>query len=238
MEGIGRMTLDFSYLERNISEIRERMVAAQRAACREDEISLIVAAKSGSAEELGYLHKHCGVNDIGENRVQQLLEHYEQLEREGLNIHFIGHLQTNKVKYIIDKVCMIHSVDSERLAAEIDKQAAKHDLVMKVLVEVNSGEEPNKDGVMPKDAEALCAAIAKYPHLSLVGLMTMAPICEKKEDYKKYFEKISRLAVDIWSKNSDNKERPILSMGMSGSFEEAIASGATAVRVGRKLFEK
>ena len=109
---------------------------------------------------------------------------------------------------------------------------------MKVLVEVNVGEEENKSGVMPSEAEALCAAIGKYSNLSLCGLMTMAPNCEKKEDYLKYFEKISRLAVDIWSKNCDNKESPILSMGMSGSFEEAIASGATAVRVGRKLFEK
>ena len=165
------------------------------------------------------------------------MEHYEQLPR-AMNIHFIGHLQTNKVKYIVDKVCMIHSVDSEHLAAEIDKQAGKHGVVMKVLVEVNVGEEENKSGVMPGEAEALCEAIGKYPNLSLCGLMTMAPICEQKEEYLKFFEKISRLAVDIWSKNCDNKERPILSMGMSGSFEEAIFSGATAVRVGRKLFEK
>ena len=231
------MTVDFSYLDRNLGEIRARMDAARAGAGRTDEVGLIVAAKSGSVEELRYLHEHCGVRDFGENRVQQLLEHYEQLPKD-MNIHFIGHLQTNKVKYIIDKVTMIHSLDSERLAAEIDKQAKKHGLVMKVLVEVNVGEEQNKSGVMPKDAEALCEAIGKYHNLSLCGLMTMAPVCEKKEDYLKFFQKISQLSVDIWSKNRDNKERPILSMGMSGSFEEAIASGATVVRVGRKLFEK
>ena len=231
------MAADFSYLDRNVKDIRARMDAARARVGRTDEVKLIVAAKSGTPEELKYLFEHLGVSDIGENRVQQLLEHYEQLPRE-MNIHFIGHLQTNKVKYIVDKVCMIHSVDSERLAAEIDKQAKKHGVVMKVLVEVNVGEEENKSGVMPSEAEALCAAIGKYSNLSLCGLMTMAPNCEKKEDYLKYFEKISRLAVDIWSKNCDNKESPILSMGMSGSFEEAIASGATAVRVGRKLFEK
>ncbi len=230
--------MDFSYLDRNFNEIRARMEAARVRAGRTDEIKLIVAAKSGSVEELTYLHEHCGVLDIGENRVQQLLEHYEQLPK-AMNIHFIGHLQTNKVKYIIDKVSMIHSLDSEHLAAEIDKQAKKHGIVMKVLVEVNIGEEENKNGVMPRDAETLCAAVAKYPNLSLCGLMTMAPICDKKEDYIKFFQKISHLAVDIWSKNSDNSiESPILSMGMSGSFEEAILSGATAVRVGRKLFEK
>ncbi len=229
--------MDFSYLDRNLGEIKERMDAARTRAGRTDEVGMIVAAKSGSAEELNYLYEHCGVRDFGENRVQQLLEHCEQLPK-GANIHFIGHLQTNKVKYIIDKVTMIHSLDSERLAAEIDKQAAKHGIVMKVLVEVNVGEEENKSGVMPKDTEALCAAIEKYPNLSLCGLMTMAPNCEKKEDYLKFFQKISQLSVDIWNKKRDNKERPILSMGMSGSFEEAIASGATVVRVGRKLFEK
>ncbi len=231
------MTADFSYLDRNVGEIRKRMDAARARAGRTDEVGLIVAAKSGSAEELNYLLEHCGIRDFGENRVQQLLEHYEQLPK-GANIHFIGHLQTNKVKYIIDKVTMIHSLDSERLAAEIDKQAKKHGIVMKVLVEVNVGEEENKSGVLPCEAGALCEAIGKFSNLSLCGLMTMAPVCEKKEDYMKFFQKISQLAVDIWSKNRDNKERPILSMGMSGSFEEAIASGATVVRVGRKLFEK
>lgn len=231
------MIVDFSYLDRNLGEIKARMDAARARAGRTDEVGLIVAAKSGSAEELTYLLEHCGIRDFGENRVQQLLEHYEQLPK-GANIHFIGHLQTNKVKYIIDKVTMIHSLDSERLAAEIDKQAKKHGIVMKVLVEVNVGEEKNKSGVLPCEAEALCEAIGKFSNLSLCGLMTMAPVCEKKEDYMKFFQKISQLAVDIWSKNRDNKERPILSMGMSGSFEEAIASGATVVRVGRKLFEK
>lgn len=232
------MTADFSYLDRNLGEIRARMEAARVSAGRTDEVGLIVAAKSGTAEELNYLHEKLCVRDFGENRVQQLLEHYEQLNTKDLNFHFIGHLQTNKVKYIIDKVAMIHSLDSERLATEIDRQAKKHGIVMKVLVEVNVGEEENKSGVLPCDAEALCLAIDQYENLSLCGLMTMAPICDKKEDYMKFFQKISQLSVDIWSKKRDNKERPILSMGMSGSFEEAIASGATVVRVGRKLFEK
>ena len=201
--------------------------------------TLVSVTKSGSDEELIALAK-AGAVDIGENRPGEVARRGTLLRDAGFSprVHEIGTLQRNKIKLIADSVYMIHSVDSEHLAAEIDKQAGKRGVVMKVLVEVNVGEEENKSGVMPSEAEALCEAIGKYPNLSLCGLMTMAPNCEQKEEYLKFFEKISRLAVDIWGKNCDNKERPILSMGMSGSFEEAILSGATAVRVGRKLFEK
>lgn len=230
--------MEFSYLDRNIDGIRTRIEDARTGASRDDAVTLVVAAKSGTVEEINYFHRACGVNDIGENRVQQLLERYEKLDRDGLRIHFIGHLQTNKVKYIIDKVHMIHSLDSERLAEEIQRQAQKHGIVMKVLVEINAGREENKDGVMPEDAAVLCQAIAKYPNLELCGFMTMAPVCADPEEYRKYFDEISRLALDIWEKTLDNKGKPVLSMGMSESFEAAIASGATMVRVGRKLFEK
>ncbi len=230
--------MDLSYLDRNIASVRMRMAEAAKSAGRENDALLIAAAKSGSAEELCHLHRACGLTDIGENRVQQLLERYEVLHAEGFNIHFIGHLQTNKVKYIIDKVCMIHSLDSERLAAEIDAQAAKRGLVMDVLIEVNIGREPNKSGVIPEDVPAFFDSLARFSSLRCRGFMTMAPNCEKKEEYLKYFSEISQLAVDIWSKKRDNKERMILSMGMSGSFEQAIVCGATAVRVGRTLFEK
>ena len=230
--------MDFSYLDRNIAEVRARIESAKAEAGRTDEITLVAAVKSGEVDEINYLHRALGVNNVGENRVQQFLERYDRLDKEGLRIHFIGHLQTNKVKYIIDKVHMIHSVDSERLAVEIDRQAAKHGTVMKVLVEINSGREENKDGVMPEDAAALCLALRNYPHLELCGFMTMAPICEDKAEYRKYFDEISHLAVDIWTKTLDNKGDPILSMGMSESFEAAIASGSTAIRVGRRLFQK
>lgn len=230
--------MDFSYLDRNMAEVRARIEGAKRDAARADEITMIAAVKSGEVEEINYLHNELGVNDIGENRVQQLLGRYELLDREGMRIHFIGHLQTNKVKYIIDKVHMIHSVDSERLAAEIDRQAQKHGIVMKVLVEINSGREENKDGVMPEEADALCRSLARFSNIELCGFMTMAPVCENKADYRKYFDEISALALDIWTKTLDNKGKPVLSMGMSESFEQAIASGATAVRVGRRLFEK
>ena len=230
--------MDFSYLDKNIAEVRAQIDRARAEAGRTDEVTLIAAVKSGEVGEINYLHKRLGINDIGENRVQQLLERYEAYDREGLRIHFIGHLQTNKVKYIIDKVHMIHSLDSERLAAEIDRQAEKCGIVMNVLVEINSGREPNKDGVMPEDAASLCLALRQYPHIKLCGFMTMAPKCEKNDEYIKYFSETARLVLDIWHKKLDNIYKPVLSMGMSGSFEAAIAAGSTVVRVGRGLFVK
>ena len=229
---------EYQYIDRNLAEIRKRLDDAERRAGREGKVMLLAAVKYAEVGEIDYLHKKLGINDIGENRVQQLLEHYEQIDRTDLNIHFIGTLQTNKVKYIIDKVCMIHSLDSLKLAAEIDKQAKKKGLVMDVLVEINSGEELNKSGVMPDDAEAFCAEISKFSSLRLRGFMTMAPKCDKKEDYLKYFEQTYAQVLDIWTKKLHNIDRPIISMGMSDSFEEAVACGSDIVRIGRGLFVK
>lgn len=229
---------DYGYIDRNIGAITERIDNARKQCGREDEVMLLAAVKYAEAEEIDYLHKHCGINNIGENRVQQLLEHWEQIDREGLNVHFIGSLQTNKVKYIIDKVCMIHSLDSLKLAAEIDKQAKKHGLVMDVLVEINSGEEENKGGVLPSDAEDFCRALSEFSGIRLRGFMTMAPKCDEKEEYLKYFGQTYAQVLDIWTKKLHNIGRPIISMGMSGSFEEAIISGSDIVRIGRSIFEK
>ena len=230
--------MDFSYLDRNIDGVIQKMAAARSAAGREDEVTLLAAIKSADVDEVNYLHREHGVCDVGENRVQQLLSRYDALDKENLRIHFIGSLQTNKVKYIIDKVYMIHSLDSLRLAAEVDKQAKKHGLVMRVLAEVNSGREESKGGLLPEEVESFCLSLRDYPNLKLCGFMTMAPKLEHKEEYIKYFQEFSQLSVDIWTKKLDNKERPVLSMGMSESYEEAIACGATVVRVGRTLFEK
>jgi pyridoxal phosphate enzyme (YggS family) len=133
---------------------------------------------------------------------------------------------------------MIHSLDSERLAAEIDKQCRKIGKVMNVLCEINCGREAEKSGVMPEDAEKFCLSLAKYPNLKLCGFMTMAPKCEKNEEYIKYFSETTQLVLDIWHKKLDNIYKPVLSMGMSDSFEAAIAAGSTIVRVGRGLFVK
>ena len=230
--------MDYGYIDKNVSEIKKRIDEAKSRAGREDDVLLLAAIKSAEVDEINYLHRTLGICDVGENRVQQLLSRYDALDREGLNIHFIGKLQSNKVKYIIDKVCMIHSLDSESLAREIDKQAKKHGIVMDVLVEINSGEEENKSGILPRDAEAFCEAISKYEGLRLRGFMTMAPKCEKNDEYNKYFSQTYKLVLDIWTKKLHNIDRPIISMGMSESFEEAIACGSTLVRVGRSMFVK
>lgn len=230
--------MDYSYIDKNVAEIKARMQSAAEGAGRADNALLLAAIKSADVGEIKYLNEVLGVNDVGENRVQQLMERYEQIKSDSLRIHFIGKLQTNKVKYIIDKVCMIHSLDSVKLAQQIDTQAKKHGIVMDVLVEVNSGEEENKSGVMPCDVEAFCEEISKFDSIRLRGFMTMAPKCEKKEEYCKYFSKTYQLVLDIWTKKLHNIDRPIISMGMSESFEEAIACGSDIVRVGRALFTK
>lgn len=228
---------DFSYMDQNVSAIRERIRAAcARAGRREEEITLLAAVKYTDTAHINYLTGTLGVCDIGENRVQQLTDRWEKLNREGIRVHFIGTLQSNKVKYIIDKVDLIHSLDSESLAREIEKQAAKHQRVMDVLVEINSGEEENKSGLSPAEAEAFCQSLSDFPHIRLRGFMTMAPKCEKIEDYRKYFQETSQLCLDIWTKKLHNIGRPILSMGMSESFEVAIEKGADIIRIGRALF--
>ena len=230
--------MPYEYLDRNVREIKNRIGAAAAASGYGKSVTLVAAVKYAEIGEIKYLSESVGVKDLGENRVQQLLEHYEEIGGESVNWHFIGTLQTNKVKYIVDKVCMIHSVDSLKLAREIDRQAAKHGKVMDVLVEINSGEEENKSGVMPSDAEALCDEICKLPNVKLRGFMTMAPKCEEKADYLKFFQQTYAQVLDIWTKKLHNIGEPILSMGMSESFEEAIACGADVVRVGRSLFVK
>ncbi|MBP3314731.1 MAG: YggS family pyridoxal phosphate-dependent enzyme [Clostridia bacterium] len=230
--------MSYEYIERNLREVREKIDAACKKAGREEPVTMLAAVKYAEPAEIEYLYRELGVRAVGENRVQQMLEHIEALDCEGLEFHFIGTLQTNKVKYIIDKVKMIHSLDSLKLAAEIDKQAKKHGIVMDVLVEVNCGEEENKSGLLPSEVEAFCLELPKFSSLRLRGFMTMAPKCEKKEDYLKYFQQTYAQVLDIWTKKLHNIGRPIISMGMSDSFEEAIACGSDIVRIGRRLFIK
>ena len=231
--------MSFEYIDRNVAEVIERIENAKLQANRKnDDVMLLAAVKYAEPEEIEYLYRHAGITHVGENRVQQLLAHREAINCEGLDFHFIGTLQTNKVKYIIDKVSMIHSLDSLKLAAEIDRQAKKHGIVMDVLVEINSGAEESKSGVLPEELELFCDAIEAYENINLRGFMTMAPKCEKKEEYLKYFQQTYRQVLDIWAKKRHNICKPIISMGMSDSFEEAILCGSDIVRVGRKLFVK
>ena len=227
--------MDLSYMKENYESVRARMDAA-RAKVGNPDVSLIAAVKYTDADHINYLTRSLGVRDLGENRVQQLLDHWNTIDRSDVRFHFIGTLQTNKVKYVIDKVVMIHSLDSLSLAREIEKQAAKHGIVMDVLCEINSGREPNKSGVLPEEAPAFCESLTAFPHLRLRGFMTMAPRCEDPENARKFFRETFRQGLDIWQKNLHNIDRPVFSMGMSESFGIAIEEGATVVRVGRSLF--
>ena len=228
--------MTYEYIDRNVARIRDRMDRARIQAGREDEVLLLAAVKSAEVDEILYLHRQHGICDVGENRVQQLMSRWEALPHDSLRVHFIGSLQTNKVKYIIDKVCMIHSVDSWRLAREIDRQAEKHGLVMDILVEINCGREEAKGGLLPEEVADFCESLRSLAHVNLRGFMTMAPKCEQKDDYFKYFQETYQLIIDIWQKKLHNISRPVISMGMSDSFEEAILAGSDIVRIGRSLF--
>ena len=231
--------MDFSYIDENVADVRERIADAARRSgrCAQD-VLLMAAIKSADVDEVNYIHKSLGICDVGENRVQQLTERYDKLDREDLNIHFIGSLQTNKVKYISDKVSLIHSLDSLRLADEIEKQAKKRGIRARVLVEINSGNEESKGGIDALDAEGFCLDLQKYGSIELCGFMTMAPRCEDKREYYGYFERTRKLSDTLWHNTLGREGDPILSMGMSESFEEAIECGSTMVRIGRTLFKK
>ena len=231
--------MDFSYIDKNVASARDQIRrAAGKVGRSQEDILLLAAVKSATAEEIDHIHKSLGICDIGENRVQQLLEHWDKIDREELRVHFIGSLQTNKVKYIIDKVTLIHSLDSERLAKEIQRQAQKHGLVVNVLIEINSGSEESKGGIDPQDVADFAQSLEEYPNLNLLGFMTMAPRCEDKNHYYEYFGKTRDIAAHVWSEILKKEGAPILSMGMSESFTQAIECGSTLVRIGRSLFSK
>lgn len=208
--------------------------ACKRAGRSRQEVTLIAVSKTkpvSMIEELLPL----GVRDFGENKVQELTAKEEVLPKD-IRWHMIGHLQRNKVKYVIDKACLIHSVDSLRLAQEISKEAVKHDLVMPVLVEVNVAGEESKFGVSVEEAPSLVENIAKLPGIQVNGLMTIAPYVEDPEENRSVFRNLRKLSVDIREKNFDNVTMNVLSMGMTGDYEVAIEEGATHVRVGTGIF--
>ena len=177
-----------------------------------------------------------GARDFGENKVQELLDKIPQFPSD-IRWHMIGHLQRNKVKYIVDKVCLIHSVDSLRLAEEISKEALKRNITVNILVEVNMAHEESKFGSTPEAAEQLVSEIVKLPGICVKGLMTIAPYVEDAEENRQYFQRMRQLSVDIMAKNTDNRSvGNILSMGMTGDYSVAVEEGATCVRVGTGIF--
>ena len=220
--------------DRNYSEILERLKkAVSKTGKKIDDIILLAATKTVDTDTINYAVSK-GVSYVGENKVQELLS--KEKDYAPCHRHFIGHLQTNKVKDIIDKVEMIQSVDSLKLAKEISKQAVKNNLEMEILLEVNIGDEESKWGFRPEDTENAVREIAKLPNLKIKGLMAIPPICENSEENRPYFQKMKKLFVDIGDKNIDNSSMDILSMGMSDDFDIAVEEGANLVRVGTALF--
>ena len=231
--------MDLSYIDKNLADVRRRINEAAHKSGRDpSSITVMAAIKSADVDQIKHLYEHCGVSVLGENRVQQLTERYDKLDASKFDLHFIGSLQTNKVKYIIDKVSLIHSLDSERLAEEIQKQAQKRGITANVLVEINSGNEQNKGGIEPKAVADFCLSLGKYPNIKLCGFMTMAPRCECKEDYYPYFNNTKSIALSVWQNVLGYNGEPVISMGMSESFEAAIECGSNMVRIGRCLFER
>lgn len=198
---------------------------------------LLAVTKSVGPEKINFAIDS-GIDLIGENRAGELLEKYDKINKSGVEIHFIGNLQTNKVKYIIDKVSLIHSVNSVRLAEEINKRAAQHNIRMDILAEVNIGGESTKTGIAPGEAFEFVQNLKDFENLKIRGLMTIAPPQKKPEKTKllKLFDEMREIFVDISSKKMDNIDMRILSMGMSEDFEEAISRGANIVRIGRAIF--
>ncbi|MDE7332137.1 MAG: YggS family pyridoxal phosphate-dependent enzyme [Lachnospiraceae bacterium] len=208
--------------------------ACENTGRNKEEVTLIAVSKTKPVSMLMEAYA-CGCRDFGENKVQELTAKYEVMPKD-IRWHMIGHLQTNKVKYIVDKVCFIHSVDSLKLAQEISAQAVKKQVNVSILIEVNIAQEETKFGVKSADAEELIREAALLPGISIKGLMTIAPYVEDADENRQYFKQLKQLAVDISNKNIDNVSMNVLSMGMTGDYMTAIEEGASCVRVGTGIF--
>ena len=224
-------------VKENLAYVEQRIAAAcKRSGRKRDEVTLIAVSKTKPTEMIEEAIEY-GILDFGENKVQEIVDKTQIIQNK-VNWHMIGHLQRNKVKYIIDKVCLIHSVESLRLAQQIEQEAAKKNIICPILIEVNVAEEETKYGVTIEETLPLITKIATLPHISIKGLMTIAPYVENPEENRIYFRKLRQLNIDIKSKNIDNVNMDILSMGMTGDYEVAIEEGATLVRVGTGIFGK
>ena len=230
----------FLSVEENLKEIRERISeAALKSGRAPEDVTLLAATKTVPVEVINHAI-HLGVDHIGENRVQELLDKYDALDLSDCACHFIGHLQTNKVKYLVGRVGMIQSVDSMKLAKEISRLSVYQGLSTDILIEVNIGREENKSGVLPEALDELLDEISTLPSIRLRGLMAIPPVSDDLSQTMTYFSKMYEYYVDIKEKKSDNKRDHIdvLSMGMSADYAQAVECGATLVRVGSSIFGK
>lgn len=222
-------------LKNQLEEVeKEIQKACGRSGRNRNEVTLIAVSKTKPIAMLQEAYD-LGVRTFGENKVQELTEKYEALPKD-IHWHMIGHLQTNKVKYIIDKVDLIHSVDSLKLAETIEKEAAKKNCIANILIEVNVAEEESKFGLQVDEVIPFIEKIATFPHVRVRGLMTIAPFVENAEENRSIFANLHKLSVDITEKNIDNVNVNILSMGMTNDYQVAIEEGATMIRVGTGIF--
>ena len=219
---------NFDSVEKKVTE------ACKRAGRDRSEVTLIAVSKTKPVDMLREVYD-AGARDFGENKVQEICEKYDQLPSD-IKWHMIGHLQRNKVHQVVNKACLIHSVDSLRLAETISHEAEKKEIKVPVLVEVNVAQEESKFGVTTEETISLVEEIAKLPHIQVRGLMTIAPFVEDPEENRGIFRKLKQLSVDIAAKNINNVNMSVLSMGMTNDYEVAIEEGATMVRVGTGIF--
>ncbi len=219
----------------NLDIVEQNIVkACERAGRKREEVTLISVSKTKPVPMLEEAY-NWGSRDFGENKVQEITEKYPVLPKD-INWHLIGHLQRNKVKYIVDKVKLIHSVDSLRLAEQIENECVKKNVEMDILIEVNVAEEESKFGMKTSEVIDMVKKIAVFSHVHIKGLMTIAPYTDNPETNRQYFRQLKQLSVDIKEKNIDNVTMDCLSMGMTGDYEVAIEEGATLVRVGTGIF--
>lgn len=222
-------------IKENLAHVQENIKAAcKRAGRDEKEVTLIAVSKTKPVEMIREAIEY-GIIDFGENKVQEMCNKMEVIP-EKLNWHLIGHLQTNKVKYVVDKAYLIHSVDSIKLASTINELTQKKGVVCNILVEVNVAGEESKFGIKPSECESFIREISRYKNIKVRGLMTIAPFVENPEDNRVHFASLKKLLVDINRKNIDNVSMDVLSMGMTNDYEVAVEEGATLVRVGTGIF--
>lgn len=224
-----------SYIKENIENVERKIQAAcDRSGRKREDVLLLAVSKTIDVPRIKEAVE-CGLTSLGENKVQEIMDKYEPMG-EGVKWHLIGHLQTNKVKYIIDKVELIHSVDSLKLAEEISKRAKAKGITANILLEINAASEESKFGLKPEECEEAVREISILDNIKIRGLMTVAPNVENPEENRIYFKQMKQLLVDINAKKIDNVNMDVLSMGMTGDYEVAIEEGATIVRVGTGIF--
>ena len=221
-------------IRENLEKIKNEIRSAQAKSPYGQDVTLIAVSKTKPESDIMQAYE-AGIRDFGENKVQELCAKYDDLPKD-IRWHLIGHLQTNKVKYIIGKTYLIHSVDSLKLAKEIEKEAAKKDVTVDILIQVNISGEESKSGISCEEAPGLYKMISEMPHINIKGFMTIAPICDDQEEVRPVFAELKKLSVDIGKASGDNTLKYELSMGMSGDFKAAVLEGATYVRIGSSIF--